>query len=68
VRGRHRGGGGSPASGGELGEHSGVVLAVEHKGVAASAHTALDVGHGLMGAQYSRSSSTVTWFLRPSQT
>src|SRR5437016_13889440 len=34
---------------GELGEHGGVVLAVDHEGVAAGAHAALDVGHGTDG-------------------
>src|SRR5260370_35413698 len=31
---------------GEFGEHGGVIFAVDHEGVAASPHTALDVGHG----------------------
>ena len=35
---------------GELGEHGGVVFAVEHKGVAAGAHAALDIGHGADGS------------------
>ena len=34
---------------GEMGEHGGVVLAVDHESVAASAHAALDVGHGADG-------------------
>jgi len=34
---------------GEFGEHGGVVLAIDHKGVAAGAHAALDVGHGADG-------------------
>ena len=34
---------------GEFGEHGGVVLAVDHEGVAAGAHAALDVGHGTNG-------------------
>ena len=34
---------------GELGEHGGVVFAVDHEGVAAGAHTAFDVGHGADG-------------------
>src|SRR5467141_1328663 len=33
----------------KLGEHGGVVFAVDHKGVAAGAHAALDVGHGADG-------------------
>src|SRR5216683_1006337 len=33
----------------ELGEHGGIVLAVDHEGVAAGAHAALDVGHGADG-------------------
>src|SRR5438094_9387803 len=34
---------------GELGEHGGVVLAVDHESGAASAHAALDVRHGADG-------------------
>ncbi len=34
---------------GELGEHGGVVFAVEHEGVAAGAHASFDVGHGADG-------------------
>src|SRR5437016_7656963 len=34
---------------GELGEHGGVVLAVDHESGAACAHTALDIGHGTDG-------------------
>ncbi len=33
----------------EFGEHSGVVLAVDHESVAAGAHAAFDVGHGADG-------------------
>src|SRR5216684_611736 len=33
----------------KLGEHGGVVFAVDHEGVAAGAHAALDVGHGADG-------------------
>src|SRR6266568_3374238 len=34
---------------GELGEHGGVVLAVDHEGVAARAHAVFDIGHGADG-------------------